>query len=166
MTAAENRSESKGGKVVNFGVDTLLRLVPFSDFEQLDRDHHRIRLLQVGKRCEVLGSLKEWAKSSRDDYDRIVNGLRRIAENEDRPQLNTIRRVGSEEIVEVKGGNARLFYFYDNDSGYTVVCVGTFWIGHGDKRTMQNKAIREAERRMALWREATPVEGQEDFRVL
>ena len=137
----------------------MLRLVLFSGFEERNRDHHRIRVLQIGRRCKVLEELKAWSKSSPNEYKKAVNGLRRIAENQDLPRLNTIKRVGRKhEIVQISAGRARLYCFSDSDDGYTVVCVNTFWIGKGNKRTMQAKAIRCAEELMARWQNAEPLD--------
>ena len=142
----------------------VLRLVKLSGLEPRDRDRHRIRILQVGERCDVLGELKAWAKSSSDEYKRALNGLKRIAANENLTTLGTIKRVGdSHQIIQIAGDSGRLYCFQD-DNGNTVICVGTFWIGRGDKQDKQNKAIQDAESLMRRWRSAKPVPGVEDLR--
>jgi hypothetical protein len=92
--------------------------------------------------------------------------MRLIAESREMPALGTIERVGpGKVIIEFKAESARLFGFQDDDGGYTFVCVETFWIGHGHKKQMQDKAIAQASDLRARWRAAQPKPGDRDTRV-
>lgn len=146
----------------------LVRLVPLSGFEQSEGDHHRIRLLQVGVRCKVSEDIQEWARNSVGEYKRIIaTRLKLIASYEELPVLKTIKRVGKKkQVVEVVGNQKRLFCFLDADGGYTVVCVNTFSIGSGNKKTEQSRTIEEADELRELWRNAKPVAGMLDTRVV
>lgn len=158
------KSKNKS-KNVNSKVDIYLRLMVFPSFEPRERHYHRICLLQVGQRCEVLEELKDWAQSSPAEYKQVVDGLNKIAGNEILPRLKTIKRVGKKrEIVQISGGNARFYGFQDSDQSYTFVCVHTFWIGSGNKIKMQNLAIKKAEMLKTRWQNAQPVEGHPDLR--
>lgn len=147
----------------------ILRLMPISGFEVLESDARRILALQVGPRSEVQKTLSEWARSSRDESRKILKGLRMIAEAETLPPGgSSVKPVGSKGILEVKstgGGNARLFCFEDTSGDHPVICVATFWVGHGEKSAGQNQAIREAEALMTRWREAGPLSGVPDARL-
>ncbi len=144
----------------------ILRLVCIPGFGERERHLRRIRVLQTANHCEILDALKSWSRSSPSEFKRIMNGLRRIAENQALPRIRTVRRVGkSKEIVEIRAGNSRLFCFQDEDGGYTVICVGTFWIGRGNKKAQQNQAIQEAEALVKRWKKARPLPGYVDTRT-
>ncbi len=119
-----------------------------------------IRLLQIGPRCDVLIELAAWFKSSPREIKRVLKKLQMIAEYDDLPRLSTIKRVGGTgRIIQISGGNGRLYCFLDRNGMTTVICVNTFWIGGGDKLKRQSAEIEEAERRMLLWQSARIVSG-------
>ena len=145
-------------KDVNPGVDNLLILRDIDALPRRERDFHRIRFLHIGQRCKVVDGLAGWAKSSSIEYKGIMAKLRIIAKNNDLPKLSTIKRVGiSKNIIQISIGNARLYCFNDNSGNLNVICTNTFWIGRGNKKTEQNKAIVEAEKLMNRWQNAIPV---------
>jgi hypothetical protein len=164
MNAGKSRKKPES---VNSGVDIYLKLQVFSGLPDRSRHLHRICLLQIGERCDVLKTLNDWAQSSHQEYIRIVDKLKQIAENEDLPCLKTIKRVGEgKRIVQVTADNARLYGFPDSDTNsYTFVCVNTFWVGSGNKKKSQNKEIREAGELMDRWQNAQPVVGYPDVRI-
>lgn len=150
---------------VNSKVDSTFRLMPLSNWESRPRDRRRVRVLQIGERCEAQDALVQWSRSSPKEHKKVLARLRMMAESDDLPALKTIKRVGPERrILQIAGDSGRLFCFEDAD-GITIVCVSTFWIGGGDKVAAQNQAIQEAESLMARWRAAEIVPGVQDTRV-
>jgi hypothetical protein len=143
MSAPKSRENPQN---VNSEVDICLKLQVFSGLPDRSRHLHRIRLLQVGERCDLLDTLSKWAQSCPGDYKSIVNKLNRIAENEVLPRLSTIKRVGQDhQIVQVAADNARLYGFQDSDNSYTFVCVNTFWIGSGNRKRTRIRPFRRPE---------------------
>ncbi len=147
------------------GIDNVLRLVALPEFEERDRDHRRIRVLEINGRS-ILPELAEWQNSSEREWKTIHRKLRLIAENEELPKLGTIKRVGDGKlIIEIVADSARLFAFEEQDGDFTLICAGTFWITGGNKNRKQDKAIQEALALRSRWRKAQPVEGEVDIRV-
>lgn len=68
-------------------------------------------------------------------------------------------------LIEVKGSQARLFGFDDEDGNLTFVCTNSFWIGKGDKNKSQNEAIEAGMELRRRWLAATPVEDTPDVRI-
>ncbi len=80
--------------------------------------------------------------------------------------MDTISLVGpNQRIIQIAGSNGRLYCFGEQDERLTIVCTNTFWIGGGDKKTMQDRAIAKALALRERWRAAAPVPGYPDLRI-
>ncbi len=155
---------------VNMSVDKFLRLVSFPLFEESssEADFWRIRFLQVGVATpEAMVAFQQWQKINPKEAAKIASKLRKMAETETELKLKTVKRVGSKKkIFEIVGDSARFFCFYDGSRELmTIVAVETFWIGKGNKKKNQNKAIGRAENLLERWENATPVPGNPDLRI-
>ena len=133
----------------------------------MQEDSHRVRALQIGGRCDVVTELGKWQKSNPAEFERIFAKLRQLARTDRMPKFRTVKRVGgSRQIVEIVGGQTRLFCFYDSPArDCVIVCVETFHIGKGNKKTKQTLAIESAEERRERWKAAKPLRGRLDERL-
>ena len=167
MVKRDKQPRSKSGVDVNTGVDAYLRLVPIPGITNDEGFPHKVRALQIGVRCKALEELKKWGRSSPQEARRILGKLKLMAETVDELHLKTVKRVGKrKQIVEVKAENARLFCFYEGElRTYTIICLDTFWIGSGNKKSKQSDAITRAEELMDRWQNAHPVVGLPDVRI-
>jgi hypothetical protein len=122
----------------------------------------------------VRESLQAWHRSSRDDYNKILARLEKIAVSGEISNTNVLKWVkipGGKGLFEVvgKGDHARVFGFHDPPSGRIIVGAGTYWkLGRTKEkeRRSQDAAIVQAAARRDLWIIAAPVPGLEEWRVL
>jgi hypothetical protein len=107
---------------------------------------HRVRALVVDGRSPGVADLAELERKHRADYERLMEAVRLVAgarrvTNEMRVKRGRKYR----EILEMKGAQARLFFFYTPDSDEIVVCTSAYWKAKPSEAE-QNEAFKRAER--------------------
>ena len=142
---------------VNSEVNPCLSIRELPNFPTRARDRKKIMVLLIGGRCPALEFLVERQKSSQSEYKKLIKLLSKLAENDETPNLETIKAVGTRrQLLQLDGNkNARLYCFQED--GNLVVCTSGFWIGRGNKRRNQNAEIEAAEALMERWRNSRPV---------
>jgi hypothetical protein len=123
-----------------------ISLVHIGDVKPEWETAHRVRALEVDGRTPALADLAMLKRKHRSDYDRLIEivravaGERRIA-NENRVKRGRVCR----EIYEMRGGQARLLFFYAPVHDEVVVCTNVYWKAKPSE-VEQNAAFARAER--------------------
>lgn len=100
---------------------------------------HKIRALAVypddgPPRSLALGGLADLKAKHRDDYKKILKVIRLVAGcDRVRNEQHVKQSKQWPGIYEMRGGNARLFFFYSNDDNQIVVCTSVYHKRSGSK---------------------------------
>ena len=89
---------------------------------------HRIRVLVLDGKSPALKELNDLKSRHREDYDRLLQTIRLVAERHRVFNENRVKKGRKyPEIYEMRGGHARLFFFYTSDTQEIVVCASGYW---------------------------------------
>ena len=89
---------------------------------------HRVRALEVDGRSLAVAALADLVGHHQDDYKKVMRVLRLLAGNERVRNENHVKRARDyPDIYEVRGGKARLFFFYTPGRDGIVVCTNAYW---------------------------------------
>ena len=122
--------------------------------------YRTMKALSIDGKAPAVDSLKEWKKSSQEDFRGIVEGIKMMCFNRVIPKTpRLVNCIGYSGLVEIKAPrkNARLFCFVDYPGISTeelVICTGAFWKKDGEKkkaRERQNLSMKDAYRLRAIY---------------
>jgi hypothetical protein len=123
--------------------------IHLSDILKLPEDwqtQHRIRALVVGDRCPAYAGLVDLERDHVEDYKKLKKVLRLVGTCDRVRNEQHVKRSGlHREVYEMRGGNARLFFFYTPDEEEVVVCMNVYR-KRKSSRAEQNEAFAIAER--------------------
>jgi len=116
------------------------------DVEPEWQTRHPIRALARDGKSLVLAELQDLKRRHMDDYKKIMRVLRMAGETVRVQNENCVKQSGSyREIHEIRGGQARLFFFYTPDTEQIVVCANLYWKAKPSKAE-QDAAFSRCER--------------------
>jgi len=96
---------------------------------------HRVRALEVDGKSRALAGLLDLRKWHEDDYKKIMKVIRLVAENDRVINENHVKRSRKHpDVYEMRGGNARLFFFYLPTTEEVVVCTNVYWKAKASRR--------------------------------
>lgn len=107
---------------------------------------HKIKALEINGRARALQDLVNLAEKHPQDYRKLLITLELVASNYRVLNKTKVRPgigKGLEGIFEMKGGQARLFFFYDEGTTDIIVCTNMYWKAHSSPK-LQNKAFQIA----------------------
>ncbi|MCC6142821.1 MAG: hypothetical protein IT368_03335 [Candidatus Hydrogenedentes bacterium] len=106
------------------------RSVTLQDILHLPDDwqtQHKIRALAVGDRCPAQDGLVELKREHTEDYKKIRKVMLLLGTSDRvRNELHVKRGTQHRDVYEMRGGNARLFFFYTPDTEEIVVCLNLY----------------------------------------
>lgn len=117
---------------VNLEVDRVYKLEAILDVDSAWEVAHRIRALAHSSdgqlyRSVAIKELADLKAKHRDDYKKILKVVKLVAEKQRVSNENHVKRSKNwPEIYEIRGGNARLFFFYSEFDNEIVVCTGVY----------------------------------------
>ena len=116
-----------------------IRLVEIMDVPVEWQSAHAIRALEINNHAPALAGLRKLRRDNPADYKRLLKALH-IACEQRRPVGDShIRRCARDGSVhEMRGGNARLFFFYAPSTQEIVVCTNYY------SKTKDSKAEQDA----------------------
>ena len=140
-------------KNVNSTVDIHVRLLAIIGVDIKWEREHRIRALEVNGKSRALKDISDLQEQHPKDYRQMMDTLRMAAEQ--RRVLNTSRvRRGRgkvcRDVYAMKGGQARMFFFYTPDEEEIVVCTHTYWKAKPSTKE-QNEAFGVAAKMRQLY---------------
>lgn len=123
---------------------------------------HRLYALSEADVCEVNRTLDTWSRSSKPNYNKIVNSLRMLGEN--RRLALPVRVVDLRKtfpgLFELKAPacHSRIFFFYQalpEERLECAICTSCYWKTRGDSgnHRPQNEAMQRAYGMMERFRE-------------
>ena len=127
-----------------------IELIDISDLAKGDRSGHlrNLHALVLNGKSEALNGIKELKRNHPEDYKKIRRTARYVLCSSHLINPNRVKESNQHQgIYEMRGGQARLFFFFDNDQ--IVICTNLYWKTKGSKRE-QNRAFE----RCALLRDA------------
>ncbi len=117
---------------------------------------HRIRALEVNGKSPALAGIAECKRDHESDYRQLLYCLKLVGENEHVTNPKRVKRgrrgKKNLDVYEMRGGSARLLFFYTPDQRRIVVCTNYYWKGKGSKRE-QNRAFKRAEQLRDIYME-------------
>ena len=136
----------RGKRNVNLKVDNSVRLVDIIGVVPEWETEHRVRALEINGRTPALDGLAGLMTNAPGAYKRImrviklVAGSRRVA-NQEHVKADEKKRGG----YEMRGGQARLFFFYSTETNEIVVCTNYYWKAKPSAKEQDNQFARCAE---------------------
>lgn len=89
---------------------------------------HVVRALSVDGKSPALEGLLDLERNHRDDYKKIMKVIRLVAGNQRVINPKHVKQGDTfKEVYEMRGGHARLFFFYTPDAEQIVVCANHYW---------------------------------------
>ncbi len=118
---------------------------------------HRIRALEVDGKSPALAGLLDLQKRHQDDYKKIMKVIRLVAENDRVRNENHVKRCRKHpELYEMRGGNARLFFFYSPTTEEVIVCTNVYWKAKASARE-QDEAFERCRGLRRMFLESTVI---------
>lgn len=114
---------------------------------------HRLYALSEAHVCEVNRTLDTWSRSSKDDFNKIVNSLKMLGENRrvSAPKRVVDLRNTFPDLLELKAPvcHSRIFFFYQALSEGAIecaICTSCFWKKDDDSKRHrpQHEAMQRA----------------------
>ncbi len=107
---------------------------------------HRVRVLEINGKSLALNELLKLKQDHIEDYKKIIKVMRLVAKQERVRNENHVKRGQRHgDIYEMRGGAARLFFFYTPDVQEAVICTNLYWKAKSSKQE-QNQAFDLCER--------------------
>ncbi len=154
MVSACNKSSSKR---VNLNVDKRVSLEDIISLTGV-ADERRVCALQVDGKSSVLMQLKGLEARHPLDYKKLLNVIRLVSQRHE--IFNKHVKAGKgryKGIYEMRGGQARLFYFLDSSGNAIVVCTNLYWKAK-PSRAEQNQAFELCLELRELYRNCYEIE--------
>ncbi|HOF40838.1 MAG TPA: type II toxin-antitoxin system RelE/ParE family toxin [Candidatus Hydrogenedentes bacterium] len=103
-------------------------LVDILDVKPAWQSRHTIKALAKDGKSLAVKGLADLKAVHPNDYKKIMKVIRLVAEN-DRVQNADHVKQGKQhnDVYEMRGGQARLFFFYTPDAKQVVVCTNYYW---------------------------------------
>lgn len=125
---------------------------------------YRVRALEVNGRALVLTALRDLQRHHPEDHAKLLATMRIVAQHERVCEPSRVRKdAQGEDVYEMKGGHARLFFFYAPDDSL-VICTHHYWKAKPSKREQDAEfrkcaRLREMYMASALRRPGPPKRG-------
>lgn len=137
-----------------------IELIDIIGVKQEWQSEHRIKALEVNGTAEVLAFLGKCEKDSRPDYIRLMTSLKIIGQNTKLDlSIRFINRLKKskryDNVYEVLGHNARLFFFFHECTGTkTAVFTNGYWKTNASRRRQNRSGFDRCERFKNLYEQA------------
>ncbi|OQB39288.1 MAG: hypothetical protein BWY09_01152 [Candidatus Hydrogenedentes bacterium ADurb.Bin179] len=121
-------------------------LVDIIDVKPSWQTRHCVQALARDETSRVVADLDDLKKRHLSDYKKIMKVIKIVAENERVNNENYVKQGDThKDVYEMRGGQARLFFFYTPDRKKIVVCTNYYWKAK-DSKTEQDAAFERSER--------------------
>ncbi len=122
-----------------------IELVDIIDVKPEWQTQHQVKVLSCNGRSPAAGGLTQLRKHNFSEYKKILKVIQMVAESE-RVRNEQCVKQGKvfKNIYEMRGGQARLFFFYSPDSKQVVICTN-YYLKSKASKSEQNAAFERAE---------------------
>lgn len=131
-----------------------VRLVPIMGVPAEWETEHQIRALAVNGRSPAAGDLESLERVHPKDYKKLLKVIKVIKVVAETDRVHNMSHVKKgrhhKQIYEMRGGQARLFFFYTPDEKSIVVCTNSYWKAKPSE-TEQDQAFAQADRFRRLY---------------
>lgn len=143
---------------VNLEVDKVCILEDIIDLDPAWEVAHKIRALALSQgggppRSPALSGLADLKAKHRDDYKKILKVIRLVGERDRvRNEQHVKQSKKWPEIYEMRGGKARLFFFYSNYDNQIVICTNVYH-KRDDSKRLQDAGFEQCNRLRLIYEE-------------
>lgn len=134
---------------VNLKVDNDIQLVPILAVQSEWEQQHKIRALAISRsgalRSRALKDLEDLQQKHPEDFSKLMFSMSLVGQELRVDNPNHVKRGKKyKSIYEMRGGHARLFFFYTQNNEEVVVCTHAYWKTKPSKEE-QNEAFATAD---------------------
>ena len=118
---------------VNVGMEVRLRAIP----DVLDewQEVYRVYALEVDGRSHALYEILNLKRKHPVDFKKLMKTIKLVAGSDIiLGQRHVKKAQNHENVYEMKGGQARMFFFYIHGSRKAVVCTNAYWKAKPSKK--------------------------------
>jgi len=113
---------------VNLKVDITVELEDIIDLNSEREVRCRVCALKINGKAPAKAGLMDLKSWHPEDYKKILNVIRLVASRREVKSQHVKRGKGRyHDIYEMRGGQARLFFFFEPVARAIVVCTNLYW---------------------------------------